>query len=652
VCDADKLRVERERRCWTQGDLARAAGLGVRTISRMENGAPVSAKAVHDVAETLEVPFEALLRAAPSARHNLPPQLRRAVRRPDLEARVHDALDPARAAAGGLARVCLLHGQGGMGKTELAAAYAWNHLDAYESVLWVPASRDALEPHLLALAPLVRAEERSHPGQQATAIRQALQRGGPHLLILDDVDDPHLWRRWQLDRSEVRLLLTSRRRLKGPTAVEVAALPVADALAVLGDPADDDLRAIADALGCLTLGLAIARDVLEDGVSPAALRARIDADTVGWTDDIDPHVLSFSRPAQLGSVFASSVDALDGALAPVMLRALAWCAPTGATPGLLEEAAAYAGESGDAGEAIQQLLRLSLVQQTGSGVRVHPVLRQWLRGHDADASWRATRRAIVSLATRARSTTSDAVTLLTHREQLALVVDELGAGADDEVFQVALRHADTSWLLGLYAEAEALYRRILAAEPPGPLALRARTELGQQLVFRHRWAEATPMLEGALEVARREHGDVSEPVVDVLQALGNAATLRARFEDQDYTEATARFRESLAVAESVFGADHVRCCPARFGLGQVHEALGDPAAAAVEFEHCATVAERAYGSPHPETQAARFLAAQAHAVLGRDGAVDRMRAAHRELAALLGEGHPQVVLMAQRLTGR
>ncbi len=71
-------------------------------------------------------------------------------READLE-KLGERLQKSRAVA--VTQTVALHGLGGVGKTQLAVAYAWNHLGGYEAVLWVRAdSPETLDANLARLA--------------------------------------------------------------------------------------------------------------------------------------------------------------------------------------------------------------------------------------------------------------------------------------------------------------------------------------------------------------------------------------------------------------------------------------------------------------------------------------------------------------------
>jgi transcriptional regulator with XRE-family HTH domain len=59
--DSGFMKTERQSRGWSQEQLAAAAGLGVRTIQRMESGSVASSESAKCVAAVFEVPFSRLL---------------------------------------------------------------------------------------------------------------------------------------------------------------------------------------------------------------------------------------------------------------------------------------------------------------------------------------------------------------------------------------------------------------------------------------------------------------------------------------------------------------------------------------------------------------------------------------------------------------
>jgi transcriptional regulator with XRE-family HTH domain len=65
--DSEFIKAERQRRGWSQEQLAAAAGVGVRTIQRMESGSTASSETAKCLAAVFGVPFSRLLMEEPKA---------------------------------------------------------------------------------------------------------------------------------------------------------------------------------------------------------------------------------------------------------------------------------------------------------------------------------------------------------------------------------------------------------------------------------------------------------------------------------------------------------------------------------------------------------------------------------------------------------
>src|SRR2546423_2094581 len=146
-----RLRQERIARNWRQMDLAEHLGTTVGTIKRWERGSQqpgpyfrVKLCALFDKSAeelgllTQEQPIPTPL--PPVAGVWSLPFLRNPffTGREELLAQLHTVLtqEPTKAA---LTRAYAVHGLGGIGKTQLAIEYAYQHRRAYQAVLWVQA---------------------------------------------------------------------------------------------------------------------------------------------------------------------------------------------------------------------------------------------------------------------------------------------------------------------------------------------------------------------------------------------------------------------------------------------------------------------------------------------------------------------------------
>src|SRR6185312_1314281 len=115
-------------------------------------------------------------------------------RRREIEA-IHDLLhplrDPRTAPHAPDLDAVVVHGLGGIGKTETVLQYAWEHADEYDLIWWVQADTPVRAINdLIELAKTLNLLERANHDETVINLWSALRQRDRWLLVFDDVDDP------------------------------------------------------------------------------------------------------------------------------------------------------------------------------------------------------------------------------------------------------------------------------------------------------------------------------------------------------------------------------------------------------------------------------------------------------------------------------
>jgi hypothetical protein len=597
---------------------------------------------------------------------SLPPRPASLAGREDLLAQVHDQLT-----AGDPPRTLVLCGMGGVGKTSLAAEYAYRHL-AEVGIAWqVPAGDAAVaEQSMAELAAQVGGRDLVDPRDPVASVHAVLAAyPADWLLIFDNAEEASL-RRLLPPAGPGRVLITSQsQHWACAPALEVPVLDYEVAGRFLvsrsGDPDQDTAAVLAGELG----GLPLAMEQAAAYVRAAGLSM---ADYLGAfrqrrADLLDRGV----PPAHPDSVAATLTLAMarleqDAPASAGLLRLLAWLAPepvplalllggavvpAGMDPDVALDLGVLAGDMVAAGDAVAALRRYSLIGPAGGGqVLMHRLVQavtlDQLAGGAAEA-WRAAAAALVEAAIpadpRPPAAWAACAVLLPHA--LAML-DLTSAG----MCRIATAIGDG----GSYATARELFRQIAEAHhdaaaygPDHPDTLTARANLAYWTGEAGDPAAARDLLAALLPVRESVSGP-EHP--ETLAARANLAYWTGQAGDP----AAARdlFAALLPVEERALGPEHPETLAARASLAYWTGEAGDPAAARDLFAALLPVDERALGPEHPDTLTAR-------ASLGRWTGEAGDPAAARDLFAallpvresVLGPEHPDT-LTARASLGR
>src|SRR5579884_1471535 len=243
------VRYERERRGWSQQEVADKVGTTPLNVSRWERGETIPGP--HFRAKLSEVfeksPYELGLVSerpptSPSSEPTMVPDKTSTVGEPsaplwnvpygrnifftgreEILDRLHTALS-AQAQPIAISQPQAISGLGGIGKTQLAVEYAYRYRDDYQAVLWARAeSADLLISDYLTIAALLELPERNEQ-EQRKIVNAVLRWFDTHkgwLLILDNADHLEIAREFIPSSSNGHVLLTTRAFSTGTIAERI-----------------------------------------------------------------------------------------------------------------------------------------------------------------------------------------------------------------------------------------------------------------------------------------------------------------------------------------------------------------------------------------------------------------------------------------------
>lgn len=588
-------------------------------------------------------------------------------------------------AAAGAAAV---YGLGGMGKTELALAYAhafaWDYpggrllarcegLDNFDLVL-----RQLAEP----LHIVFTEEEQNDARRAGERILAELRRRDRSLLLLDNVTHPELLGPDVLMRlppqGHVHVVATTRlgpAQLGGSphdhTFVAVDELPVDDALALIRahqpdgrfDNADEDAaaRELVKLLAGFTLAVETAAIYLGRHAAPMAIasytqRLRRALLAESEASAVDPAVAVRHKEKLLERTLAITFETLSdeqlhfltlAALLPADQVALPWLRAVASERFTLLKPDTRV----DADTAWQQLadsiLSLRLVQPSADLpiVRMHRLVQEILKSR-AGASATALEQALIAHIIWRAKLVSDGWAQHEYRWEIA----PLSACASQWMNQ---RSGEGAWLanevarplkeLGSFPEAERLYRLAIAATSSvfgenHPNLASCLDGLAQLLCATNRWAEAEPMMRRALAIDESFFGPNDPKVAFRLNSL--ALMLK---DTNRLTEAEPLMRRALTISESRLGASHPAVAQPLDSLALLLMDTNRPREAEPLMRRALAIQEAFRGPEHPEVAVRVNNLASLLQITNRPTEAEPLR--RRALVIWeknFGEGHPQV----------
>ncbi len=661
-----QLRQERERRCWSQLEVADRIGTTSFNVSRWERGitfptahfrqalCALFSKSAWELGllqdETADhervsqpgdiFPQQEVVSSKPRPEAERPwnvPFLRNPffTGRGQLLERLHEHLYNARRAA--LNQPHALTGLGGIGKTQTAIEYAYRYRDEYTAVLWVRAdSRETLVADFVALARLL-----SLPGQEAQnqtliveAVKRWLAQNEGWLLILDNADELPLLKDFLPGEGKGHMLLTTRAHATGKIAesLVVEKLELSEGMQLLLrraklldsdgplDNASRTVRAQAQSLAEELDGLPLALDqagayIEETGCrvaeylklyqrSRSALLKRQSSVSADY-----PHTVGSTWSLSVRKVEQESLAAAD------LLRLCAYLAPDAIPEEIITEGAAELGPvlspiAGDPlllNEAIQVLRRYSLVRRDPEMklLNVHRLVQVVLK---------------------------DSLDRQTQRLWAERVVRAVNAAFPEITF------ATWSRCEGCLPHAHACAALIDEYHFIFPEAARLLDQAGWYLRERGLGEKAEPLLYQALAIREQKLGPTHPDVAQSLHHLAVVFYLHGK-----YVRAEPLYQRALTIREQALGPEHPDTAYTLNHLAWLYQTQGKYGQAEPLYRRALTIQEQALGPTHP-------IVAESLSSLGvlyyYQGKYEQAESLHQRALAIqeqaLGSNHPDV----------
>ncbi|MER5619966.1 FxSxx-COOH system tetratricopeptide repeat protein, partial [Streptosporangium sp. NPDC002544] len=572
----------------------------------------------------------------------------------------------------------VVHGMGGVGKSELVRHYAHAHQDRYPVAWWITAdSPQNLQQGLAGLAAAI------HPpvalvGDAARAAGWALEWLQAHpgwLVVLDNVEDPGDVREC-LDRlSAGHVVITTRRDVYWPNLATLP-LPVLGKQSALelmrgiieqsqpvGPREVADLEVIAAELGYLPLALEQAAAYMHQQRRSPARYLRQLRDQPAKTHARFPHggdaERIMTRLWQRHLQALRERDRIDGLASEHLLRVLACYAPDDVPRTLLGDHSPgdqeIDAEEGDWEEALGVLASYSMITRVGlddaETISMHRLFHSVIRNgldYDDPRQHAARQSALTWLEQALPPDPSSNVDGWPAWRDLMPHIDALTSchrqGGEPRTLGEVLNYATLFALAqGQPQRAHHLASRASAiAEaaygPDHPFVAIGLGNLAASFRDLGRPGEAMPLFERALAITEAAHGP-DHPTVAI--GLGNLAS---NFRDLGRPgEAVPLFERALAITEAAYGPDHPFVA---IGLGNLAASfcdLGRPGEAVPLEQRALAIAEATYGPDHPDVATRLGNLASSFSALGRPGeAVPLEQRALAIAEAAHGPDHPDV----------
>jgi tetratricopeptide (TPR) repeat protein len=558
-----------------------------------------------------------------------------------------------------------LTGLGGVGKTQLAAAYVARHTDDYDIVAWIRAEDGGIADLAELAVDLDGALEGLGPPERASGVLRFLEiTERSWFLVLDNVATPEQLSACCPSAGSGRVLVTSRHQSFddfGPVfRVGVLDTQVAEEYLMERARRSDDrtgARRVAAALGCLPLALSHAGSYCSAGTGFGDYLELLEGLPAAEVFDTNPEAF-YERT--VASTWEASIHKA-GAKAPLavpMLAMAAYLAPDAMPRSLFAVLVEGDGprQRKALADACGALHRFSLAETSEESISVHRLVQKVVRDGAGARSDTTGPLAALEALSKAFPRDPELSADWPVCEQLLAHVLALGDrwalewGEGEAI--VGILNLACAYLVELGDAGRAVPSAGVVVSvadillgPGHPHTLKARANLAWSYLFAGRTAEAIVILEAAVADSERILGP-DHP--DTLKARASLAW-SYRFAGRT-AEAISIFEAVVADRERILGPEDPDTLIARDFLGRTYWSAGRTAEAIPMQEGVLADAERILGPEHPHTLAAWGNLAESYLVAGRTGeATAIFEAVVADSERILGPDHPDTLWARESL---
>lgn len=576
--------------------------------------------------------------------------------------------------AGQAAALTALHGMGGVGKTQLAAEYAYAHRADYNAVWWLNAdSETTMANDLAAFAralDLPEKDAREIPVIIAAALHWLGGNAG-WLLIYDNAPDSAAVRGYLPQARTGHVIVTSRdpnwRGLAQPLEVKTLDAEAGGQFLLerTGQTDTSAAKAAAEELAKELGGLPLA---LEQAGAYCEATGKSLADYLRLFRQRWQELLRRGKPDNYPATVATTWEiAFEAAerecpTAVALLNLLAFCAPEELPLSVLredaeelpDELAAVVADELAFEDAIAALRRYSLLARRDDGVTLHRLVQLVARDRLPESEQRRWAEAALRVVNEAfPEESSDVRTwdicapLLPHAQTVTGFAERCQL-APESTGRLVNQIGGYFFGRAQYAEAKEAFERALRLDEAATgtdhpnVAIRVNN-LGEVLRTLGDFASARQCFERALRLA--EAASDNSKVAIYVNNLGGVL-----YNLGDLAGARQYFERALRLDEAAFGTDHPNVARDVNNLGLVLKDLGDLAGARQHYESALKLFEMHLGSDHPNVAA---LASNLGVVLqdlgDLAGAQQCLERALRLDQAAFGPDHPKVAIRVNNL---